>query len=213
MCLASVYIEYQTHTFTESINKMKRTLKIILSLTVALTTFGSLAGEANAQVITLQESQAFTGSGQNFNFSFGESDGLVRPGSEQAGRVLIELFDIDLSFSQPFENFTYDVESISQGGPVAGVDLDTISSTTTIGNIDGTFSFEISPLDLSQALDDLVFNLDLDFTNNVGDQNTAASRVAVTLTYQSVPEPSSSLLMFGVGVVALTLRRRCPAST
>ena len=177
---------------------MKLALKTACRLTVALFAFVSLAGWANAQVSTLQESQEFTVDGQNFSFSFDESNGLVQPVSGQPGNVLIELFEIDLSFSQTFENFNYDVESIVSGGPIAGIDLDTISSTTTIGDIDGAFSFEIPSSDLSQALDDFVFNLDLDFTDNVGDQASPTSFIRVTLSYQSVPEPKSVLVMLGV---------------
>lgn len=150
---------------------------ILLALATAWTT------NAAAAAIEVTESQEQTVVGQAFTFTFDEADGLFTPENDAVGTVLIEFNNIDLSYASAFENFTYDIESLVAGGPLSGSDLDTISDTTTVRSIDGTFSFDIDSPELTQILSDMSFSMLIDFTSNVGFNDRLPRLVTVTLAY------------------------------
>jgi len=130
--------------------------------------------------VSVSQTQIQTEDGQNFTFRFGN---LSPPIGPTGGSISIEFTNIDLSFTQSLESFTYSVDGVVAGGPIAGLNLDSISSTTGDGSINGEITLQLTPSQLSTILSDSTATIELDFSDNVEFSNEDEASIRVTLAY------------------------------
>lgn len=163
-----------------------------------LTAFVLWSPSTEASMVEVTDTQLQQTAGGNLVFSFDAADGLRKPAQGAGASVLVELVNIDLSYDSEFEFFNSDIENIVLDGPVTGNDLDSISDTTTMGSIDGSYTFGIEPVDLIQILSDLVFSMTIDLSDQVGINNSDPRSISVTLSYEAdlaaVPLPPAAFL-------------------
>jgi hypothetical protein len=200
--------------------KMKHTLKSVRTLAATLITFGSLAGGANAAVVSFNVSQTFTqGTGQSdlaaTTVSIGSAGSfVVDPGS--SGEYLDFDFTVGGAFaSTGISPAGYPWMRSFDAGETITVSLDfNTSNWTTI--LDGGVT--TSPWDSShngfigfRANGGELGYISYDFSRSSGlstiTLNEGAFESIAGQSISIIPEPSSAFLL-GLGALAVLVRRR-----